>query len=349
MIHSLSIDHSLYLQMVAPSVASEFAGHFGPSSGTGSLLVAAEKSASRAIEAGLFANVWMAFVAFGIFIGTWIAAFVVGWALRKILLCGKAEGQWSEHDKRRSVLHAKHVPTSFMPTTWNQVFTAQKVQQQQPAPVAPASSPPQAKYSNPDGTPKLVSRRMIGLNAPAVPQPEPLLEPTGHTLATNKDHWHGHPSSAYENYVSFFILIVRMVIVLAGTIASFFTAGVSFVSLATGLGLISVSFSVGASSFIANVFASVTLFGTYKLGLNDFVEIGHAIGEITAMFLNWMEVTDDFHPLYGRRVFQVPNRVPVDTIVTYYPDGPPLLVIDGFYKEMEQIEAMVKAHPERFS
>jgi len=282
--------------------------------------------AGRTIEASLFLNVAYVAIGLGIFLGSFVAAWLIGWLLWKCLMCGHGEGWRTAHKNDGDALQAKHIPVSILPV-WQPL---------QPLPKVPSLTRPVLS-----GEPVLKSR-----SARAQQQQETAtwnqhaVSMEGHSLAS-PSHWHGHDRSKYENYVRLTILLIRIVIVLAGTVFSFATAGVSFMSLATGLGLIGITFSVGASTFIVNVFSATATYATHKLELDDFIEIGPVCGEITAFYTMYFEVTDDYHPLQGRRVHQIPNRLPVDTIVTIYPNGPPIQLISNFATEQIRAQALM--------
>ncbi len=42
----------------------------------------------------------------------------------------------------------------------------------------------------------------------------------------------------------------------------------------------------------------------------------------------------------GRQIHLIPNRIFMDNTVTIYPDGPPIEVVDRYFRELEQANAM---------
>lgn len=349
-----------------PVVADGFLSHVGPAAGAGVArsIVASISSATRVIESGFFVNIGYAAIGFGVWVAGWIAQFVIGWLLWKILMCGKPQGHYSDHNRVESLRHAKHVPVYIGPTP----------QQQQPLP--PAASTLQevivesqqiktfytqldangvarpVKAPGADGVPRLVQR----VKQPVIPQVRanmtfqsvPAVNPNTSVgfnddgSYANKNHWHGHERSRYESYVRLAVVSIRLLTVLLATILSFMVAGVNFISLATGLGLISVSFSYGAASMISNVFSSIYIYGTDKLELHDYVAVGGISGEVTALRALWIEVTDDFQPWRGRMVHHLPSKIPLETIFTIFPYGPPPDVIKRYEEDLVAVDTWAK-------
>jgi hypothetical protein len=151
--------------------------------------------------------------------------------------------------------------------------------------------------------------------------------------------WHGkgtHLKMAYESAVQTFVTCLRVVIVIFATVYSSYLVGISLISVAASLGLVSLTFSMAASSQIANVFAGITISATGKIQLHDFIEVGPAIGEVDTMKTQWIDVVNRFSPRSGKKVTQVPNRVLLDSFVTIYPDGPPPYLVERMELEYKQ-------------
>lgn len=113
------------------------------------------------------------------------------------------------------------------------------------------------------------------------------------------------------------------------TVIAFRLCGVSFVSLATSLGLVSLTFSMAASSQISNVFAGITISATGKVQMHDFVEVAGEIGEIEEMDTQWVVIVNRFDPTKGKFASQVSNVNVLHGNVRIY-EGKPKSCFLGF-------------------
>jgi len=156
--------------------------------------------------------------------------------------------------------------------------------------------------------------------------------------APDYNRFTGHERTRYESYVRLIVLSVRVLIVCAGVTLAFQAAGVNILSLFASLGVVSVCFSYGAAPIITNILCAIYMYGTDKVEMGDYIQIGGIYGFVTALRAQWIELTDDLSPLQGiRRIHQIPNRLPMETIITRYPNGPPPAILMKYFEELEQV------------
>jgi len=156
--------------------------------------------------------------------------------------------------------------------------------------------------------------------------------------APDYNRFSGHKRTRYESYVRLIVLCLRVGIVVVGVILAFQAAGVNILSLIASLGVVSVCFSYGAAPMITNILCAIYMYGTDKIEMGDYVQVANVYGFVTALRAQWSELTDDLSPLHGkRRVHQVPNRLPMETIVTVFPNGPPPAILMQYFKELQQV------------
>lgn len=311
-------------------------------------LVSAFVFAGRTLEAGFFLNLAWGCIGMAIWVGGWIAQFIIGWLLWKLLMCGHQQGFYSDHNKTESHSHFPHLHNGTSEKKKDDGGFQVIVDDGQRKPInTPIWSALDSK-----GIPRLLSRQAAA--AKKIGQETPSLQQQPHPLAyknvvipfiPDKKQWHGHGRSLYESYVRLVILILRLSIVLFATAIAFSVAGVNFYSLVTGLGIVSVSFSYAASGMLSNVFGALYMYSTTKLELHDYVSVGPINGEVTAFRAQWTELTDDSQPWKGRMIHQLPNRLPMETIVTIYPNGPGLSVLKSVKDDLAAIDAWVASNP----
>lgn len=339
--------------------ASGFAVHgvAGIASGMPTSLASAFSMAGHGIKAGFFSNVAWACIAVAIWIAGWVAQFIVGWIIGQILMCGHSPGFYSDHDKKESAGHPQHVPGTLSSSSsrkkkeddfqvivddgtrkpihtpiWSTV-DAKGIPRLLPRHVAASVSDLQRKASangHHDASPLMHQTMFKQVVIPFIP---------------DKKQWHGHGRSLYESYVRLVILSVRVAIVLVATAISFSVAGIDMYAVVTGMGIISITFSFAASGMLANVFGAMYMYGTGKIELHDYISVAQVNGEVTAFRPQWLELTDDSQPWKGRMIHQIPNRVPLETIVTVYPNGPGLAILKTVKDDLAMIDAWVATNP----
>ncbi len=330
-------------------------------------LASAFAIAGRTIEAGFFLNVAWACIGFAIWIAGWITQFVLGWLLWKMLMCCHPNGYYSDHNKTHSASHPHHVPEGFIAPQNHQTAVAaaaaaaaaKKNDDLKEVVVESSSSSPTGRqpvnspiWSTIDsrGTPRLLSKetvtaRRIGVpivnTAPPVPSYKHVVIP----FIPDRKQWHGHGRSLYESYVRLVVITIRVAIVMVATILAFSVAGINFYSLVTGFGLVSISFSYAAAGMISNVFCAIYMYSTSKLEMHDYITIGPISGEVTAFLSQWIEITDDSQPWRGRMIHQIPNKVPMETIVTIYPNGPGIAILKSVREDLDAIDRWIASNP----
>lgn len=315
-------------------------------------LASAFALAGRTIEAGFFLNVAWACIAFAIWIAGWVAQFVVGWLLWKVLMCCHPHGYYSDHHKTDSAKHVQHVPVPIVPPA-----TSKKNDDLQEVVIEGANGSTRVPVNAPiwstldaKGVPRLlpkesVTARRIGVPISHTAPPVPVYKHVVIPFIPDKKQWHGHGRSLYESYVRLVVITIRVLIVMLSTIISFSVAGVNFYSLVTGFGLVSISFSYAAAGMISNVFSAIYMYSTSKLEMHDYVSIGPINGEVTAFLSQWIEITDDSQPWKGRMIHQIPNKVPMEMIVTIYPNGPGIAILKSVKEDLEAIDRWIESNP----
>ena len=297
----------------------------GPS--FGQKLVSSYSVVGRSIETSFFQNVGWISLGVGVWIGGWVLQFLVGWIVWKIAMCGKPPGSMSGHI----------IPENA---------------KQHELPLYRSSSAQQTSIRVETGAaPDGIRHRMAQI--PTLVQSSsgwredgPAYGDLPHAYRRVKlpyvpegRQWHGKGTRlkmAYESAVQTFVTCLRVVIVVFATVYASYLCGVSLISVAASLGLVSLTFSMAASSQIANVFAGITISATGKVQLHDFIEVGPAIGEVDSMKTQWVDVVNRFSPRSGKKVVQVPNRALLDNFVTIYPDGPPAYLVERMEQEYKQ-------------
>lgn len=256
-----------------------------------------------------------------ILIGAWIASSVVGWFIWYI-----GSIKW----KRLCC------PGSFR--------TSHK-RDDDDGPILPLYNDPNESANKPrivpvvgnrfsSGGPQLVPIRGEAVGTvPTTFKSQPVVQTTAHG-----PRWHGHEhSTRYESYLRLVVLCVRVSIVTVGLIAAFQAAGVNILSLAASLGVLSICFSLAASDMLSNILSAIYMYGTDKIEMRDYMSIGGVHGIVSALRAQWMELTDDLTPWMGRRIHQIPNRIPMSSIITRYPDGPPPEIIKEYLLRLPEV------------
>lgn len=278
-------------------------------------------------------------VGFAIFVGGWIVSILVEYMLWYLLMfnwrrlcCGrKVNGKdaWNKkyNDHDESANREKHLPVPSQQQQQPLVVTS-SVTGSAPYGVAVSTSHPQLRQVN-------YAHRGIGGRTGETLGTEPTqFKSVPVVQATDSNRWHGHQRTRYESYVRLIVLSMRVFIVVAGIVFGFRAAGVNILSLAASLGIISICFSYGAAPMLHNVLSALYMYGTDKLEMGDYVRVGMYYGVVSALRAQWLEIIDDLHPMQGRQVHQVPNKVPMDTIVTVFPNGPPPEMIQTYFTEL---------------
>jgi hypothetical protein len=295
----------------------------------GQKLVSSYSVVGRSIETSFFQNVGWISLGVGVFIGGWVLQFLVGWIVWKIAMCGKPPGSFSDH------IIPEHAKQHELP-----LYRSPQAQQTSIRVESSAGSAPDGIRNRMSQIPTLVQStsgwREDGPAYDNLPHPYRRVKlpyvPEGR-------QWHGKGTRlkmAYESAVQTFVTCLRVVIVIFATVYASYLVGISLISVAASLGLVSLTFSMAASSQIANVFAGITISATGKIQMRDFIEVGPAIGEVDAMKTQWVDVVNRFSPRSGKKVVQVPNRALLDNFVTLYPDGPPPYLVERMEQEYKQ-------------
>lgn len=274
-------------------------------------------------------------IGFAIFVGSWIVGTLVEYGLWYLLMFN-----W-----RRLCCCAKKGDSD----AWNKKYTdhdesANKDRRLPVGPIPGDGKPSLVTFKIEPNHPKLIDRRRINLASIGLEQTTPPVHPDRFEFknvpslkATDSNRWYGHKRTRYESYVRLIVLSARVTIVIAGVVFSFRAAGVNILSLAASLGIVSICFSYGAASLLRNILNAMYMYGTDKLEMGDYVRIGNYYGIVSAMRAQWLEITDDLHPWHGRQVHQIANNVPMETICTVYPNGPPPEVIQQYFTELAQV------------
>ena len=267
----------------------------------------------RVFSGNIFDNIVLYAVSVAILVGAWVAAYAVSaliWYLgmfnwRRLCGCSRAGS-----NKKTDV-------------EWNKPFNDKDESANKPA-ILPVPATMGARFGQ---QPRL---RPIAAVAAYKTQEVKQSSPT-------ENRWHGHPRSRYENYLRLVTMSVRVFIIAVGVILSFQSAGVNILSLAASIGIVSICFSVAASSMLSNILSAIYMYGTDKLEMGDYIQVAGVKGVVTAFRAQWTEITDDLSPWNGRAIHQIPNRVPMDTVVTVFPDGPPSSVVKGYFADLEAV------------
>lgn len=135
--------------------------------------------------------------------------------------------------------------------------------------------------------------------------------------------WHGHKRRTYESWVFLTVLVLRVLIVTGGVFFAFHVAGVNFFSLAVSMGVISLTFTYGAGSLISNTFAALYIQGSGMIRVGDFIRVGTHFGEVAELGVQSFKLINRFDPRMGTQIHSIPNKIPIGTIFTIFPDGPP--------------------------
>lgn len=297
--------------------------------GYGARLASSYGVVGRTIETHFLQNAGWISLGAAIWIGGWIAQFLVGWVVWKIAMCGKPQGSLLDHvipEERK-----KHnVPlTSIL--VEGRVDQQQQQQQQQ-------------SIRNRFNVPMLVQSNgwRRGEPSEAVHLPEAYRRDARLPFVPEKKEWHGKATRiriVYENAVRTFVMCLRIAIVLFATVFAFWMCGVSFVSLATSLGLVSITFSLAAASQISNVFAGISISSTGKIMMHDFIAANGELGEVEDFNSQWVDIVNRFSPRSGKKRTQIPNTAIMNGMVTIYEDGPPPFLIERMNDEISKAAA----------
>ena len=168
------------------------------------------------------------------------------------------------------------------------------------------------------------------------------VEPSQSTSAHN--FYTGHERSRYESYARMTALVVRVVIVIAGIIAAFSSAGVNVISVVTGLGIVGILYTYGAQPLVTNVCSSIYIHGSGRIDMLDYILIGTFKGFVGSFNAQFIELIDDLSPFTGgpRRLQQIPTGSFSNTPFSVFPNGPPPVVIDEYFKELDKANALRK-------
>lgn len=298
----------------------------------GQKLVSSYSIVGRSIETSFFQNIGWISLGIGVWIGGWVLQFLVGWIVWKIAMCGRPPGSMSDHIIPE---HAKQHELPLGQAPAPPPLTSIRVDS-----TSAAASGSTSVRNRMNQIPTLVQSssgwREDGPAYDDLPRPYRRVKlpyvPEGR-------QWHGkgtHLKMAYESAVQTLVTCLRVAIVIFATVYASYLVGISLISVAASLGLVSLTFSMAASSQIANVFAGITISATGKIQLHDFIEVGPAIGEVDTMKTQWIDVVNRFSPRSGKKVTQVPNRALLDNFVTIYPDGPPPYLVERMELEYKQ-------------
>lgn len=299
----------------------------------GQKLVSSYSVVGRSIETNFFQNVGWISLGVGVFIGGWVLQFLVGWVVWKIAMCGKPPGSFSDHIVPE---HAKQHELPLYRSTPPQTPAVQQTGIR----VESGTPGQDGIRSRMSQIPTLVqSTSGWREDGPAYDNLPPPYRRVKLPYVPEGRQWHGKGTRlkmAYESAIQTFVTCLRVVIVIFATVYASYLVGISLISVAASLGLVSLTFSMAASSQIANVFAGITISATGKIQMRDFIEVGPAIGEVDAMKTQWVDVVHRFSPRSGKKVIQVPNRALLDNFVTIYPDGPPPYLVERMEQEYRQ-------------
>lgn len=168
------------------------------------------------------------------------------------------------------------------------------------------------------------------------------VEPSQSTSPHN--FYTGHERSRYESYARMTALIVRVVIVIAGIIAAFSSAGVNVISVVTGLGIVGILYTYGAQPLVTNVCSSIYIHGSGRIDMLDYIMIGTFKGFVGSFNAQFIELIDDLSPFTGgaRRIQQIPTGSFANTPFSVFPNGPPPVVIDEYFKELDKANTLRK-------
>lgn len=285
----------------------------------------------------IFENIVDYLAGIGVFIGGWVAGIILEWLLWYLLmfnwrrlLC-KSPKDASDKKKEDDKLWAK---------PYNSHDESAKKDGILPMPAGVIQTRVNAInrsiYAS-TAAPRLVERQpyFMAIGDPAGTTPVPFKAvPQEPTTYTDSKRWHGHERTRYESYVRLVVLSVRVMCVIFGVGLGFQAAGVNFFSLAASLGIISLCFTYGAAPMMTNILSALYMYGTDKLEMGDYVRAGGVQGIITAFRVQWTEITDDLNPMQGRQIHQIPNRILMEGLISVFPQGPPLEVIQKYFQDL---------------
>lgn len=308
----------------------------------GQKLVSSYSVVGRSIETTFFQNVGWISLGVGVWIGGWVLQFLVGWIVWKIAMCGKPPGSMSGHIiPEKAKQH--ELPLYRSPQAAQQ--TSIRVE------TSAAAAASEGVRNRMAQIPTLVQSTASGWREDGPPAYGELPHPYRRVklpYVPEGRQWHGKGTRlkmAYESAVQTFVTCLRVVIVVFATVYASYLCGVSLISVAASLGLVSLTFSMAASSQIANVFAGITISATGKIQLHDFIEVGPVIGEVDAMKTQWTDVVNHFSPRSGKKTTQVPNSALLNNFVTIYNDGPPAYLVEKMEQEVKQAFDSYKTSP----
>lgn len=286
----------------------------------------------RTIESRFFENAGWISLGAAVWIGGWIAQFLVGWIVWKIAMCGKPEGYLLDHNVPED--HKKrNVPLNSIRIEGLIDSQIQQQQQQQ------KDGGVVRNRWNPSAIPTLVqsaSGWREGASDRGIHLPEAYRRNARLPFVPKEKEWHGRATRlkiVYENAIRTFVMCLKIAIVLFATVFAFWLCGVSFVSLATSLGLVSITFSIAAASQISNVFAGISISSTGKVQMHDFIGTSGEMGEVEEFHSQWIEVVNRFSPRSGKKRVQIPNTAVMNGVVTIYEDGPPPFLVERMNEE----------------
>lgn len=327
------------------SVAGASIGGVKEAMGYGARLASSYGVVGRTIESRFFENAGWISLGAAIWIAGWVAQFLVGWLVWKIAMCGKPQGSLLDH-----IIPEDHKKQD-VPLTSIRVegkIDQERLAQERSAQERPQQQQQQQIRNRFNAIPLLIQSNgwRRGEPSEAVHLPEAYRRDARLPFVPQKKEWHGKATRVrivYENAVRTFVMCLRIAVVLFATVFAFWMCGVSFVSLATSLGLVSITFSLAAASQISNVFAGISISSTGKILMHDFIAANGELGEVEDFNSQWVDIVNRFSPRSGKKRTQIPNTVIMNGNVTIYEDGPPPFLIERMNEELTKAAALAAA------
>ncbi len=288
----------------------------------------------RTMATGFFENIAWWSVALAILIGTMIGQWVLAWMLYQAMVCCRR----TKGAKQASEDAHEHVPVSVEVTGRATYVTFLD----DDGGGGGGGGAALRKRGGGDGIPRL-------LHKPVAQQGQVRFPDYVHRERDGgkwKDLIHRDHDTRRDRYMSWVrlvCLIFRMAFVTTGISLAFHVAGVNFFSLAISVGIISLVFTYGAGGLIANAFAALCIYSTDKIEMHDFIRVGVYMGFVTAFTVQHITIVNDLDPYMGRQIHHIPNKIPLATVFTQYPDGPPLKLRIAREKALAEIAKATKS------
>lgn len=317
--------------------------------GYGARLASSYGVVGRTIESRFFENAGWISLGAAIWIAGWVAQFLVGWLVWKIAMCGKPQGSLLDHiipeDHKKQDVPLTSIRVEGKIDQERLIQAQERLIQAQERPQQQQQQQIRNRFN---AIPLLIQSNgwRRGEPSEAVHLPEAYRRDARLPFVPQKKEWHGKATRVrivYENAVRTFVMCLRIAVVLFATVFAFWMCGVSFVSLATSLGLVSITFSLAAASQISNVFAGISISSTGKILMHDFIAANGELGEVEDFNSQWVDIVNRFSPRSGKKRTQIPNTAIMNGTVTIYEDGPPPFLIERMNEELAKAAALAAA------